>query len=464
MKWSRFPLLALALVLGCREHAASPNRPPPDTTPNDTLPGPARYDIVLILTDDQRHATLQAMPKTRALIFAPGVEFLNAFATTPLCCPSRASILTGLYTHNHGVLTNVPPLGGAVAFRDTSTLATWLMQSGYRTALFGKYLNTYLRLRPWPYKPPGWSVWNAFKTEGFDRSVLVDDSVELALGPAPSEYSTDFLAGRAVEFIQSTPDSQRFFLYFAPYAPHTPATPAIQDRGTFSSLPPWRPPGYDEDVSDKPAWVQRLAPMAGAKADSNDAFVQAQYESLQSVDRAVEQIVQALAERGRLDSTVIIFASDNGMSWGEHRHVAKNCPYEECIRVPLAIRAPGVPPRQDDHMITLVDLAPTIAHFANVPLPRAVNGMNLAPLLANPATAWRSEVLIEVPVVVLPAPMTPFTAIRTTRYLYVELTSGERELYDLVTDPFQLDNSINDPAHSALITELSGRLALLRLQ
>jgi arylsulfatase A-like enzyme len=458
--------ILVALVGACSRESAPSAHNPPDSTPVDTTPPPTPrpLDVVLILTDDQRPITLAAMANTRALIFDQGVEFPNTFATTPLCCPSRASILTGLYTHNHGVLTNFPPLGGAPAFVDTSTIATWLAHAGYRTGYFGKYLNSYNDMLPWPYRPPGWSVWNAFKTPGTITSVLVDESVELALGPSPSEYSTDVLATRAVQFIQSTPANQPLFLFFAPYAPHVPADPALQDQGAFSSLPPWRPPSYNEaDVSDKPGWVQALAPFTQVEIDSLDARVEREYESLLSVDRAVQQIVNALTLAGRLDSTVIIFTSDNGLSWGEHRWSTKNCVYEECILVPMAIRAPGIAPRQDAHLVELVDLAPTIAHYAKITMPHPANGMDLAPLLENPGTAWRSDVLLEVIARVQP-PTTEalFSAIRTDRYVYVELTTGERELYDLSVDPYQLDNLAADPAQAALMATLSARLQVLK--
>lgn len=467
MSGNTFRICLLAALVGaCSQESGPSAHNPPDSTPVDTTPAPTPrpLDVVLILTDDQRPGTLSAMANTRALIFDQGVEFTTTFATTPLCCPSRASILTGLYTHNHGVLTNFPPLGGAPAFVDTSTIATWLARAGYQTGYFGKYLNSYNDMLPWPYRPPGWSVWNAFKTPGTTTSVLVDDSVELALGPSPAEYSTDVLASRAVQFIQATPAGRPLFLYFAPYAPHVPADPAVQDRGAFSSLPAWRPPSYNEtDVSDKPGWVQALPPFTQVLTDSLDARIEREHESLLSVDRAVQQIVNALAQAGRLDSTVIIFTSDNGLSWGEHRWTTKNCVYEECIRVPLAIRAPGITHRQDAHLVALVDLAPTIAHYAKVTLPHPTNGMDLAPLLANPGAAWRSDVLLEVIARVQP-PTTEglFSAIRTDRYVYVELTTGERELYDLAADPYQLDNRATDPAQAALIATLSARLQALK--
>lgn len=431
-----------------------------------TAPPPAGpLDIVLILTDDQRPETMQYMPRTLSLIAQQGVTFTNAFASTPLCCPSRASILTGLYTHNHGVITNFGPTGGARVFVDTSTIATWLQAAGYRTGLIGKYLNDYNHMQPWPYRPPGWSVWKAFKLPEYYQYTMVEGSQEVVYGSSPADYSTEMLATAAVDFIANTPANQRLLLVYAPYAPHAPALPAVQDDGAFSHLPALRPPSYDEaDASDKPLWVQALPRVSQAKSDSNDVFRRRQVESLQAVDRGVERIVSALAAAGRLDSTAIIFASDNGLVWGEHRFFTKNCVYEECIRVPLLIRAPGVVPRQDDHLVELIDLAPTIARWARIDsLPAPVNGLDLAPLLRSAGAPWRTEILLEV-LARLQPPATEglFSAVRTDRYVYSELTTGERELYDLMNDPFQLENIAEDPGMAGVVAQLKALLDPLK--
>ena len=425
------------------------------------------FDIVLILTDDQGTNTLQYMPRTRALIGQQGVEFTNAFASTPLCCPSRASILTGLYTHNHNVLTNFGPAGGATVFADTSTVATWLEARGYRTGYLGKYLNDYIKLQPWPYIPPGWTDWQAFKSPDYYQYTIVSGAAEVPHGSAPADYSTDVLADAAVDFIATTPASQRLLLVVAPYAPHYPAQPAVQDVGAFSHLPPLRPPSYAEgDVSDKPLWVQGLPAVTQLQSDSSDALFRRQVESLQSVDRAVERIYNALAAAGRLDSTVLIFTSDNGLSFGEHRFFTKNCVYEECIRVPLLIRAPGTLPRQDGHLVELIDLAPSIAGWAGIgPPPARVNGLDLGPLLARSDAPWRSEILLEVLAQTMaPAVEEPFFAVRTDRYLYSELVTGEVELYDLQADPFQLTNLAADPGMAGLRVQLKALLDRLKAQ
>jgi N-acetylglucosamine-6-sulfatase len=457
---NRFLFLAAFLATtACRgKDVVGPDHPPPQP------PDSSQLNIVLILTDDQRIETLATMPLTKNLIRDQGVEFTNAFASTPLCCPSRASILTGLYAHNHGVLSNYTPMGGAPVFQDQSTIATHLRSAGYRTALIGKYLNYYDQMQPWPYRPPGWSTWRAFVSPQYLSYGLVEDTVVVPYGSAPADYSTEVLAQQAVRFIGSTAQDRPFFLYFAPYAPHPPARPAEADAAKFSNLPPWRPPSFNEpDVSDKPLWVQNRPSFTLQRQTSLDQFRLQQYRSLQAVDRAVGDIINALKQAGRLDRTAIIFAGDNGYLWGEHRLDGKNCLYEECIRVPLIIRAPGVAPRTDRHLVQLMDLTPTMAAWAGVPIPWRINGRDLTPLLANREGSWRTEVLIEVFGSTSPGdPEKPFSAVRTDQYVYSELMTGERELYDLAADPFQEQNIAGDPANGALIATLKALLNVLK--
>lgn len=429
----------------------------------DNPPPPPRYNIILILTDDQRPATMAQMPLTMSLLGTPGVQFTNAFATTPLCCPSRASILTGQFTHNHHVLSNIAPWGAPV-FSDQSTIATWMQSAGYRTGMVGKYLNLYDQLQPWPYQPPGWNYWAVFKQPKYASYKLVENGLEVSYGTSAAHYSTKLLATKAIGFINSTPATQPFFLIYAPYAPHQPATPATADKTLFSTLPKWRPPSFNElDVSDKPQWVRNLPRLTTAQISANDKFRLDQLRSLQSVDRAVRDIVNALIAAGRMATTAIIFTSDNGMSWGEHRWTAKNCLYEECIRVPFLALVPGVAPRMESNLIALTDLAPTFATWAGALPQQAVNGVSLDRLLTSPGTPWRQELLIEV---LGPGDITSpeglFSGVRTQRYAYAEYTSGELELYDLQTDPYQLTNVASDPANAALIAQLSTLVATLK--
>ncbi len=420
-------------------------------------------DIVVILTDDQRYDLMPMMPLTSALLDAETVRFDQAFVTTSLCCPSRSSILTGQYVHNHGVYSNSLPNGGAIKFNPASTLATWLHDAGYRTALVGKYLNDYQKLSP--VVPPGWDDFQGL----LSPLIYYGDSINnngtvVYYGTRPQDYLTDVLSGLATDFIRTTPADQPLFLYFTPVAPHSPSTPHPDDIGRYASFPNWRPPSFNEpNVSDKPAWVRATKQHTQAEIDAGDAFHRSQLEALQAVDRSVVAIVDALKAADRWDNTMLIFLSDNGYTWGEHRMMdRKACPYEECIRVPLWIRAPGLAARRDSSIVANIDLAPTIASWAGVTPVGLVNGKNLLPLLDNPSAPWRADLLIEHLKIGSQAP--DMQGIRTTRYMYNELTTGERELYDLQTDPYQLVNVASVPANAVLVATLKARLTQLKLE
>ncbi len=309
---------------------------PPDPAGAQQIPPPT---IVLIVTDDQRWDTLWAMPNVQTELVDHGVTFSNAFASNPLCCPSRTTILTGQYSHTTGVYTNSLPFGGFKKFDDDSTIATWLDTAGYQTALIGKYLNEYKVL----YQPPGWDRMFAFVGSGsggayYDYN-LNQDGIAVPYGSAPGEYSTDVLADEAERYIQSADASAPIFMMFTPFGPHTPATPAPRHQGMFSGLAPARPSNFDEaDVSDKPAWVQQLPRMSATSRSRNDAFRRRQYEALLAVDDAVGRIVDALRTSGRLSNSMVVFMTDNGLAWGEHRYTNKKQPYEESIRLPMVIR------------------------------------------------------------------------------------------------------------------------------
>ena len=401
--------------------------------------------VVLILTDDQRHDTLWAMPNVQRLLAGPGVTFTNAVVDDPLCCPARSTVLTGQYVHHTGVWQNTPPLGGFPAFRDASTVATWLQGAGFRTALFGKYLNRY----EGAYVPPGWDHWAAFAGQAsrFDLyyryALNVDGRFEVH-GRTPEDYSTDVLADRAVEFVCRTPGS--LFLYFAPFAPHSPYTPGPGDAWAVPELGPWRPPAFDEaDVSDKPAWVRALPRMSERRVAQIEGIRRASYGSLVAVDRAVARIVEALEETGRLRQTLIVYTSDHGFSWGEHRWVDKIAPYEESIRVPLVVRDDTLvrgPGRTDPRLVSNIDLAPTFAAAAGTAAPGA-DGTSFLPLLSSQSGPWRTDVLVEgMRLFGVPG----FCGVRSDRHAYVWYETGEEELYDLAADPAQLENRAGDPA------------------
>ncbi len=232
----------------------------------------------------------------------------------------------------------------------------------------------------------------------------------------------------------------------------------------FASYPAWRPPAYDEtDVSDKPLWVQQLPSIDPTVAATADALHRKQLETLQALDRAVGSILDTLAKVGRQSNTIMVYTSDNGFSWGEHRWLDnKNCVYEECVRVPLWVSVPGVPGRTDDHLVQNIDLAPSVLEWAGVTPPAPLNGLSLAPLINDPLYPWRAEILLEW--LGNSSSTVDFSAVRTPQHLYAEYGNGDRELYDLVADPSQLTNVINDSALVDLIPALQGSLAALKAQ
>ncbi|MDJ0852894.1 MAG: sulfatase [Myxococcota bacterium] len=421
-----------------------------------------RPNIVLILTDDQRWDTLAVMPHTRELLAERGVRFANGFATTSLCCPDRASILTGEYAHDHGVFTNA----GARDFDDSDTLPLWLQAGGYRTALLGKYMNgtgEVLGTRV----PPGWDEWQVFtRSTGLYLDYQLNENGTLVdYGSDPADYSTDLLARRTVETIESTA-GEPFFLMLAPFAPHIDAVPAARHVGFFTGTPPWRPPSWrEEDLSTKPAWVrfQRFLFGAPEQIAVVDETRIAQLETLLAVDEAVASISAALDRLGLTDNTVVVFTSDNGFLWNEHWLPRKNYPYEESIRVPFLVRYPLASPaaRRSDELVLHLDLAATFTELAGVATPPRVDGESLVPLVEGRSVPWRSDFLAEHQWDTIF--FAPTNAVRTRRWKYIEtepdLGGGVfYELYDLENDPYELENRAEDPDLAGLREELAERL------
>jgi arylsulfatase A-like enzyme len=398
-----------------------------------------RPSILLIVTDDQRWDTLWSMPEVQRSLMDRGVTFSESFTTSSLCCPSRASILTGEYPHTTGVYRQALPHGGFKSFHDATTIATQLHDAGYHTGFFGKYLDSYQHDALTGYVPPGWDRWVAFvHSQFFDYGLTVDGEVRRR-GHEAWDYSTDVLANHTEGFIRNTEGP--LFALFAPAAPHAPAIPAPADRGGFDDLPVWRPPSFDEaDRSDKPMHIQALHPVGPERTTNLEVLRRNQYRSLQAVDRAIARLLGALEDTGRLEDALVIFTSDNGLLWGEHRWLKKEVPYEEAIRVPLVVRADAIVSegaRTDDHIVANIDLSPTIADVAGVELPGA-EGKSLVPLLTGTAETWRHALLIEHLRGTNPIPT--YCAVRTERYLFASYDTGERELYDLDADPFELRN------------------------
>ncbi len=438
-------------------------------------PSPAvrddRLNIVVILTDDQSFDTLPSDPPTlpwlQSQIRDPNghwLSFPNAFIQSPLCCPSRATILSGLYSRHTHVRTN----DDGALFDDTNTLATWLHGVGYFTGLIGKYLNRYPFGRG-PYIPPGWDRWvvkrNTAKTTTYSNFGFIDQGVALQTSDAPATYATDLFADHAVDFLRTAPHDRPFFLYFATSAPHPPWTPPLRHAGAFSQASFPVPPSVEErNVADKPAWVRKLRPIDAAERAVLLAERRRESETLLGVDDAVKRIVDQLTADGDLDRTVIFFLTDNGYSFGEHRIRGKRCQYEECIRTPFVARMPGAEARDVPGLISNVDLAPTIADLARVRPGGPVDGRSFAPVLRD--ERWRPPAGLflewagddEIP---------SWQGVRTSDFAYIESADGTLELYDLSgaigrPDPFELRNRSSDPRYRATVRRLAALMRALR--
>ena len=396
-----------------------------------------RPNIVLILTDDQRWDTLQWMPKVQEDLVGQGMNLRRAIITDPLCCPSRATILTGRYAHTTGVYTNEPPNGGWPVFRssESATIATALDGAGYRTALVGKYLNSFAG--PDIQVPPGWDRFFGMTSPGkyYNYKVLDDARGLLSYGSTPKEYSTDVFRRQAVSFIRTTPSDQPLFLFAAPFAPHAVPTPARRHIGDLAGSPVVFNAAFNEDVQDKPAYLAGRGPVSASEMRTRTRL---QRESLLAVDDLVRGIVTALTETRRGENTLIIFMSDNGVANGEHRWLPKQVPYEASTRVPMVIRLPGQIPAGtvSNALVSNVDIAPTIADFAGVAL--AADGVSMKPLLTDDASSVRSSVVLEH--LEWSTRVPTYCGVRTPGFMFAHYATGEEELYDLFQDPWQLRN------------------------
>jgi N-acetylglucosamine-6-sulfatase len=475
-----FALLTLFASLGMTASQMEPSHAQTVSRPN----------ILFILLDDLRASDLKYMPNTRSLLENQGVEFTKPWVTRSLCCPSRATIFRGQYTHNHKVWVNVEPVGGFPKFQnqglESSTIATWLNDPNnfadgvdYDTILIGKYLNRYGNDAPTTYVPPGWDYWygwqGMYTGTGTSYQINEKQSKEQQQGQIVTYqrsqiHDTDLHANTAEEFIR-TRDPARdppFFMHLSPNAPHHPSYYASRHADMFSDTPLPRPSSFNErDVSDKPQWVRNIPRLSSTQISDLTEFYRKRLRALQSVDEMVWQLVDALDDEGELSNTYIVFTSDNGIYLGEHRLQAKAAAYNAAPRVPLLIRGPGVPQGVTrSQMVLNNDLAPTFARWASVTPPSFVDGRSLKPLLTtSPPTSWRTAFLVEhrrseeeydyvrrIP---------NYDAVRTARYNYVEYKTGEKELYDLNADPTELTNIYNG-ASQTLRSELKARLDALK--
>lgn len=465
-------LAAIFGTAGCSEDSSEEGQGSEgrQQTQQGSTSGSDRPNIVFILTDDQTVEDMRYMPMTRELLADKGTIFENAFVTNSVCCPSRSTILRGQYTHNHQIKGAKPPAGGWEKFRDLgleeSTVATWLDSEGYQTALVGKYLNGYLDTT---YVPPGWDEWYGFNTGGYFDFEL-NENGENVLYEGRENYQTDVLGDKAEEFVRgAAEEGDPFFLHLSPWAPHGPVDPAPRHEDLFEDERAPRPPSFNEaDVSDKPEWVREKPLLTESEIEEMDEWYRNRIRTLQAVDEMVRDLGETLEETGQLDSTYIVFTTDNGWHMGQHRlPMSKWTAYEEDIKVPLLVRGPGVPEGETlEHLVLNNDFAPTFAEIGGAPTPSFIDGRSLMPLLGSnpsPIEDWRRSFLIEAKSEGAVDQRPAYKAIRTKRWSYVSYENDryasekESELYDLRRDPHQLQ-SLDATADGALLRELRLRL------
>jgi arylsulfatase A-like enzyme len=436
-----------------------------------SVQAPAKPNIVVVMTDDQTVESLRVMTNVRALLAAEGTTFANSFASFPLCCPSRSTFLTGQYAHNHTVMGNAAPAGGYEKLDHSNTLPVWLQRAGYRTAHIGKYLNGYGR-RSATEVPPGWHEWHGSvdpSTYQFYNYTLNENGRTVRYGADPASYQADVYTRKAVDAVRRLAPGGPFLLSVAYLAPHsggpreaddprnlaTPV-PAPRHRNRFAAEPlPVTPAFNESDVTDKPGGIRSRPLIGPARVAAITESYRQRLESLLAVDEGVAELVNALRTAGELDDTLIVFTADNGFFHGEHRvQTGKVLHYEPSTRVPLILRGPGIPRgavrRQ---LVANVDVAPTIVAAAGATAGRAMDGRPLQPFARDARLHAGRDLLFET---------TGYRALRVPRYVYVEHTNGEQELYDFVADAHQLTSLHASAAHASLKADLAARLTRLR--
>jgi arylsulfatase A-like enzyme len=410
-----------------------------------TIASPAtaqdRPNILLIVTDDQRaDGTMDVMPKTLQWFEAGGTKYPQAFSTTPVCCPARASIFSGQYTHNHGVRSN--DLANVLDQR--FTIQAYLKAAGYKTGIFGKYFNAWNLFQ----NPPNFDDF-AIATAGY-TPIRVN---ERGTVKTVTQYATSYIRDNAVRFIEESElqDATPWFLDLSTTAPHAPFTPdtAYQNAG----VSPFTPPPTETDKRDKPPYVQ-LSTVDMASVESERAN---QLRTLMSVDDMVQTVFETLEATGETSNTLAIFISDNGFLWGEHGLRAKGVAYDPAVRVPLFVRWPGhvIADATDSRLVANIDIAPTIVQAVGGIAPMVpMDGRSLLDPLQNRTRLLTDDL--------------GWAALRTATSLYIEHydSSDEdrivhREYYDLVADPFELENLLADgnPANDPPTAALSAQLA-----
>ncbi len=440
---------------------------------------PGAPNVVLVVLDDAVYTDLRRefMPVLYSWIVDQGVTFPLAYAAGPLCCPSRAAILRGQTVERTGVLSNNRRhQGGALEFDRNggaaSTVLTDLYQAGWRTGLYGKWMNDVysgIGLSSWPYRVPGLDAYVIFRDLNYygygtvEKLVHGSATAPAKYGQTPADYSTTRMGNRALQFLRAVPSGAPFFLTYAPYAPHANAVAAPGDKGALAGCCDTRPPSYWLRRTDPPRWLT-APPRAAGDSALADSLYQRMPEALRHVDRYLDSIRVVLTQSGRLANTYVILTSDNGYHRGEHGiAMRKASPYEEAVRTPVFVRGPGIPAGVvDSGLVSLSDLAPTILAWVGVSATgRTMSGVSLANRLANPLAPLPCDRLVQ-----NMDPQYPdeqFDLVVTCdRWKYVRYRNGiDEEMFDLSADPYELQNLAREPGLLAALVDFRARLDVL---
>ncbi|HWA90488.1 MAG TPA: sulfatase-like hydrolase/transferase [Rhizomicrobium sp.] len=421
-----------------------------------SAPGPARAgapakpNIIHICADDLRSDDYLVMPNLTALLRKHAVRFESHFVAFSLCAPSRVSMLTGLQAHNHGVIKDKP---GYPIYRtmEDNALPVWLADAGYRVGHIGKFVNGY-EDGDTLHIPPGYADWRVVASEESYTDVTLNENGTLV--EYKDTYITPVLFQKLFDFIAGA--TGPYAAFFWPNCVHWPAIPAPEDEGTFDHVAMPLPPNFnEEDVSDKPHYVQRHRPMTTHDIHRVQMKWRRRAECLQSFDRGIAALIQMLVDNGQIANTHILFTSDNGFLEGEHRLMEeKNMLYEECARVPLYWMQPNGYNKTCSRPVSNVDATAAMVEIAGATAGRVLDGTSLVPLLGDVNAKWNKAVLIR---------CWQAWGVASHNYRYMEWhPRGEIELYDMTVDPWQLDNKAGLAEYAAIQASLAASLEALR--
>ncbi len=471
MRWTPTRIV-VALVI-----VAALTLPTLGSDPDAPATGP---NIVLIMTDDMRADDLPYMPHVERLLADRGVTFRQMLSPYPLCCPARAELLSGQYSHNNGVQSNVWPRGGYYKLDNSNTLPVWLHNAGYETAFMGKYLNEYGSRDPQAI-PPGWDYWDGSIAGIYNYHGVITNSFGTPTRHRGS-YQTSLFDGESRSALDTLANGDRpFFMWVSYIAPHLECAtesaveggsncwhappPAPRDGGTFSSVQlPHNSSINEPNMQDKGRFMQTLPRISAKRLQFLRQLRIQRIESLQAVDRAVAHLVTELKQKHEYRNTYLVFTSDNGVQLGEHRWQSKLLGYEPSVRVPLIIAGPGLPAgvvrRQE---VTMVDLGATLAEMAGAKPGRLLDGQPLLPLAKGTVPDGRDRVVpLEAAPHDVPQVGWLYRGVRTNRYTLLVWRNGDVELYDRKRDPYEVHSVAGQPAYARVQADLERQLQRLR--